>query len=73
MAILDLLIAATMPVLKVLLVTGVGSILAARPLNILNDEARKHLNNVGPKSFLSSYIPTSVSCGFFVFIFLFYG
>lgn len=52
-AILDLFIAATMPVLTVLLVTNVGSLLAACPLNIQNDEARKHLNSVGYTSFLS--------------------
>lgn len=45
-AILDLFVAASMPVLKVLLVTGLGSILALERFDLLGEEARKHLNNV---------------------------
>ncbi|CAN0865112.1 Protein PIN-LIKES 1 [Linum grandiflorum] len=44
--ILDLLVASLMPVLKLLIVTGVGSFLAVDAVDILGVEARKHLNNV---------------------------
>lgn len=46
MGLFDLFIASTIPVLKVLLVTGLGSYLASDSINILGDDARKHLNNV---------------------------
>nr|GLL37112.1 protein PIN-LIKES 3-like [Ipomoea trifida]GMD03756.1 uncharacterized transporter YBR287W-like isoform X1 [Ipomoea batatas]GMD43555.1 uncharacterized transporter YBR287W-like isoform X1 [Ipomoea batatas] len=45
-AILDLFVAASMPVLKVLLVTGLGSVLALERFDLLGEEARKHLNNI---------------------------
>ncbi|KAJ8641066.1 hypothetical protein MRB53_017760 [Persea americana] len=41
-----LFVAASVPVLKVLLVTGVGSFLATSRVNILVEDARKHLNLV---------------------------
>ncbi|GFQ00260.1 cyclin-dependent kinase b2-2 [Phtheirospermum japonicum] len=46
MGLLDLFIASTNPVLKVLLVTGLGSYLALDHVSILVEDARKHLNNI---------------------------
>ncbi|XP_011099968.1 protein PIN-LIKES 1 isoform X2 [Sesamum indicum] len=46
MAFLDLFITSSIPVLKVLLVTGLGSYLALDRIGILGDDARKHLNNI---------------------------
>ena len=46
MALLDLFVAATIPVLKVLLVTALGLYLALDQVNILGEETRKHMNNV---------------------------
>ncbi|THF99277.1 hypothetical protein TEA_017114 [Camellia sinensis var. sinensis] len=45
MALLDLFIASSIPVLKVLLVTAIGSILALDHINILGEYTRKHMNN----------------------------
>ncbi|KAJ4840997.1 hypothetical protein Tsubulata_042853 [Turnera subulata] len=44
--VLDLFIAALMPVLKVLLITAVGTLLATDRVDILGADARKHVNNV---------------------------
>lgn len=46
MRLLDLFIVASMPVLKVLLITALGSFLALGHINILGEDARKHLNGV---------------------------
>lgn len=46
MALLDLFTASSTPVVKVLLVTALGSYLAVDRVNILGDDARKHLNNI---------------------------
>ncbi|GER39288.1 auxin efflux carrier family protein [Striga asiatica] len=46
MGLLDLFIASTIPVVKVLLVTGLGSYLALDHVSILVQDARKHLNNI---------------------------
>ncbi|KAH7849239.1 hypothetical protein Vadar_015042 [Vaccinium darrowii] len=46
MALLDLFIAASIPVVKVLLVTAVGSFLALDHINILGEDTRKHMNNI---------------------------
>ncbi|KAA0064670.1 hypothetical protein IC582_015200 [Cucumis melo] len=46
MKFLSLLILASIPVLKVLLITGLGSFLALPYIDILGQEARKHLNGV---------------------------
>ncbi|KAJ8772514.1 hypothetical protein K2173_027691 [Erythroxylum novogranatense] len=43
---LDLFIASSIPVLKVLLITALGSYLALDKVNILGEDARKHINNV---------------------------
>ncbi|CAI9115314.1 OLC1v1016188C1 [Oldenlandia corymbosa var. corymbosa] len=46
MALLDLFIAASIPVLKVLLITALGSFLALDRISILGADSRKHLNNI---------------------------
>ncbi|WOH01319.1 hypothetical protein DCAR_0520701 [Daucus carota subsp. sativus] len=44
--ILNLFLAASMPVLKVLLITAVGSFLALDRIKILTEDALKHLNTL---------------------------
>jgi predicted permease len=46
MGLLELFITACVPVLNMLLVTGVGSFLATDFVGILNKDARKYLNNI---------------------------
>lgn len=46
MEILDLFIVALMPVLKTLLITAVGLLLAIDRIGLLGPDARHHLNNV---------------------------
>ncbi|XP_041017775.1 protein PIN-LIKES 3-like [Juglans microcarpa x Juglans regia] len=46
MALLQLFITASVPVLKVLLITALGSYLALDSVDILGEDARKHLNTV---------------------------
>ncbi|KAI5660869.1 hypothetical protein M9H77_20192 [Catharanthus roseus] len=46
MGLLELFIASTIPVIKVLLVTALGSYLALDRINLLGEDARKHLNNI---------------------------
>ncbi|KAM0021964.1 putative membrane transport protein [Helianthus debilis subsp. tardiflorus] len=46
MAFLDLFVVSLIPVLKTLLITMVGLLLAIPRINILGDAARHHLNNV---------------------------
>ncbi|KAF5455574.1 hypothetical protein F2P56_025135 [Juglans regia] len=46
MALLELFITASVPVLKVLLITALGSYLALDSVDILGEDARKHLNTV---------------------------
>ncbi|XP_022764618.1 protein PIN-LIKES 3-like isoform X3 [Durio zibethinus] len=46
MRFLDLFTVAVMPVLKVILITGVGLLLAMDRINLLGPEARHHLNNI---------------------------
>ncbi|KDP36734.1 hypothetical protein JCGZ_08025 [Jatropha curcas] len=46
MALLDLFIASSIPVLKVLMITGLGTFLALDRVDILKGDARKHVNNV---------------------------
>lgn len=46
MAFVDLFVVALIPVLKTLLITAVGLLLAIDRVNILGDSARHHLNNV---------------------------
>ncbi|KAB1224013.1 hypothetical protein CJ030_MR2G007939 [Morella rubra] len=46
MEFLDLLVVALMPVLKTLLITGVGLLLAIDRIGLLGPDARHHLNNI---------------------------
>lgn len=46
MGLLDLLVAASMPVIQILLITALGLALALDRFAILGEDARKHLNNV---------------------------
>ncbi|KAL3372406.1 hypothetical protein AABB24_008790 [Solanum stoloniferum] len=46
MGLLDLFITASMPVLKVLLITSLGLLLALDRIDLLGQDARKHLNNI---------------------------
>ncbi|XP_042495647.1 protein PIN-LIKES 3-like [Macadamia integrifolia] len=46
MGLLNLFIVASIPVLKVLLVTAIGSFLALDSIGIMGEDARKHLNRV---------------------------
>ncbi|EPS71464.1 hypothetical protein M569_03295, partial [Genlisea aurea] len=46
MGLMDLFITSSIPVLKLLLLTALGSYLALDHVNILGDDARKHWNNV---------------------------
>ncbi|KAJ8431140.1 hypothetical protein Cgig2_010073 [Carnegiea gigantea] len=46
MALLQLFVASSMPVIKVLLITALGSCLALEHINILGEDARKHLNKI---------------------------
>lgn len=58
MALLDLFVLASLPVVKVLLITAIGSVLALERIDILGENARHHLNKVRWYqyfSFLSSF------------------
>ncbi|TMW87445.1 hypothetical protein EJD97_019948 [Solanum chilense] len=46
MGLLDLLVAASMPVIQILLITALGLVLALDRFAILGEDARKHLNNI---------------------------
>lgn len=46
MALADLFVAAFISILKFLLLTALGSLLAIGQVDILGEEARRHLNNV---------------------------
>jgi hypothetical protein len=48
MGFLDLFVAALMPVLKVLLITGLGLFLALDRIDLLGANARHYMNNVSP-------------------------
>lgn len=56
MGVLDLFVVALMPVLKVLLVTAVGSLLAMERVNLLGRDAKQHVNNMVHASEHSSHI-----------------
>ena len=57
MKLLDLFITSSIPVGKILVITGIGFYLALDRVNILNQDARKQLNNV---RFLNIYIKYSL-------------
>ncbi|KAJ0987121.1 hypothetical protein J5N97_005477 [Dioscorea zingiberensis] len=61
MGFLKLFITASVPVLNVLLITGVGSFLATGHVGILCEEARKHLNNVVFFVFNPSLVSTNLA------------
>lgn len=61
MAFLDLFIVALFPVLKTLLITAVGLLLAVPGVNILGDTARHHLNNVAFYVFTPSLVGGSLA------------
>lgn len=61
MGLLDLFITSSIPVLKVLLITAVGSFLALDKVNLLGAEARKHLNNIVFFVFSPSLISSSLA------------
>ncbi|XP_050235425.1 protein PIN-LIKES 3-like isoform X2 [Mercurialis annua] len=46
MGVLDLFITSSIPVLKVLLITALGTFLALDHVDVLREDARKHVNNV---------------------------
>lgn len=51
MKVLDLFVAASIPVVKVLFVTAIGSFIALDHINILGEDTRKHMNNVSVQIF----------------------
>ncbi|KAH7689383.1 Membrane transport protein [Dioscorea alata] len=61
MGLFQLFIAASVPVLNVLLITGVGSFLATGRVGILCEEARKHMNNVVFFVFNPSLVSTNLA------------
>lgn len=61
MGIFQLFIAASVPVLKVLIVTGVGAFIATDYIGVLGEEARKHLNNVVFYVFNPALVATNLS------------
>lgn len=63
MELLQLFITASIPVLKVLLITALGSFLALDRINILGAETRKHLNIV------SCMLMTQLTCPSILFRF----
>jgi hypothetical protein len=52
MKLLQLFITASIPVLKTLLITALGSYLATERVDVLGEDARKHLNSVCALLFL---------------------
>lgn len=61
MGILQLFITASVPVLKVLIVTGVGSFIATDYINVLGEDARRHLNNIVFYVFNPALVATNLS------------
>ncbi|XP_038980978.1 protein PIN-LIKES 1-like [Phoenix dactylifera] len=61
MGLFNLFITASVPVLNVLLLTGVGSITATRRIGILGKDATKHLNNVVFFVFNPALVATNLS------------
>lgn len=46
MAFWDLLLVACMPVVKILLISGLGAVLASQYVNVFTEDARRHLNKI---------------------------
>ena len=60
MGVVDLLLVASMPVMKVLIVTGVGSFLALDRFDIFGETVRKNLNTVSICFFFLDLSPSSL-------------
>lgn len=61
MGIFQLFITASVPVIKVLIVTGVGSFIATDYIGVLGEDARKHLNNIVFYVFNPALVATNLS------------
>ncbi|XP_006416347.2 protein PIN-LIKES 1 [Eutrema salsugineum] len=61
MKLLDLFITSSIPVVKILVITAIGFYLALDRVNILNQDARKHLNNIVFYVFSPSLVGSSLS------------
>ncbi|KAI6702935.1 hypothetical protein NL676_012071 [Syzygium grande] len=61
MGVLNLFVVALMPVLKVLLVTAVGSFLAINRVNLLGHDAKQHMNNLVFYLFTPSLIGSNLA------------
>ncbi|CAH8389950.1 unnamed protein product [Eruca vesicaria subsp. sativa] len=61
MKLLDLFITSSIPVGKILLITGIGFYLALDRVNILNQDARKQLNNIVFYVFSPSLVASSLA------------
>ncbi|XP_043708621.1 protein PIN-LIKES 3-like [Telopea speciosissima] len=61
MGIVDLFITASIPVLKVLLVTALGSFLALDHINIMGNDARKHMNRVAFFVFFPALVASNLA------------
>jgi len=70
MRLLDLFITSSIPVAKILLITGIGFYLALDQVNILNHDARKQLNNVSVFRHMHSHSPILVNLFSYEFWFL---
>lgn len=62
MKLLDLFLVASMPVLKVLLLTALGSFLALDHVDVLGEKARKQLNTVSSRSWISCTFLKMMNC-----------
>lgn len=54
MGVVDLFLVAVVPILKVLLVTSVGLLLASDGVSLLGPEAKHHLNSVSFSNYLTT-------------------
>ncbi|EOA37661.1 hypothetical protein CARUB_v10012230mg [Capsella rubella] len=61
MRLLDLFITSSIPVAKILMITGIGFYLAMDRVNILNQDARKQLNNIVFYVFSPSLVASSLA------------
>ena len=64
MGFLELLFVASFPVIKVLLVTALGLFLALDSINLLGENARKHVNHVSTWNASESFISFFFYCVF---------
>ncbi|KAE9456811.1 hypothetical protein C3L33_11295, partial [Rhododendron williamsianum] len=66
MKLLDLFVAASIPVVKVLLVTALGSFLALDHINILGEDTRKHMNSVSVQILSLWFMPVNILITFII-------